>query len=180
MAGAATLPDDATEAIKLLYAQEGSAVYRTIYGIVLDAAEAQDLTQETFVRVYRTWHHSDHAGARSWLIRVAADLALTHDPAEPRQVRVTHRIGPKQGGAHEPGRRPDDRDVVAWLMQPLTPEERALVTLSYYQQIPPDEIADQLGIPIGTVALRLEGAMRILRRQALALSAMQPSEVVAG
>lgn len=62
---------------------------------------------------------------------------------------------------------------MTWLMRPLTAEQRALVTLCYYQHVPRGEIASQLGMPAGTVNARLGQAMQVLRRRAQAMGAVQ-------
>jgi RNA polymerase sigma-70 factor (ECF subfamily) len=170
---APALPDDASEAIKLLYSREGEAVYRTIYGIVLDAAEAQDLTQETFVRAYRAWDRFDRVNARAWLLRIGTNLAITHYRTQRRRRRVAPWLLLSGAQSEEPQRQSEDKDLVAWLMRPLTPEQRSLITLHYYQQVPRAEIADQLGIPVGTVASRINKAMQLLRQRAQAIGVMQ-------
>ena len=173
------LPDDVTEAIRLLYLRYGEAVYRSIYEIVLDAGEAQDLTQETFVRAYRAWNRFDRTNARGWLLRIATNLAITHYRSQRRHRRVPPWMLLTNGGVEEPGRQSEDKDLVAWLMRPLTPQQRALITLHYYQQIPRAEIAAQLGIPIGTVASRINKAMQVLRGRAQAIGFMEAPETVA-
>jgi RNA polymerase sigma-70 factor (ECF subfamily) len=171
-----TLPDDPAEAIKLLYPEYGEPVYRTIYGIVLDAGEAQDLTQETFVRAYRAWDRFDRTNVRAWLLRIGTNLAISHYRSESRHRRVAPWMLLPEGGVREPGRDSEDKDLVAWLMRPLTPEQRALITLHYYQQVPREEIAAQLGIPAGTVASRINRAMQVLRRRAQAIGVMPEPE----
>lgn len=173
---ALNLPADAAEAIRLLYPRYGDAVYRTIYRIALDEAEAQDLTQETFVRAYRAWDRFDRTNARSWLLRIATNLAITHYRNQRRRRRVAPWMLLPNGGVDEPGEQSEDKDLVAWLMRPLTAEQRALIALHYYQQIPRVEIAAQLGIPAGTVASRINKAMQVLRRRAQAIGVMQAPE----
>lgn len=169
-------PDDTAEAITLLYGREGGAVYRTIYGIVLDPGEARDLTRETFVRAYRAWDRFDGSNPRTWLLRIAADLAITHERVA-RRTSGTARWTPAEAvGVDEPGKVAQNADLVAWLMRPLRPEQRALVTLCYYQQVPPEEIADQLGISAESVGARLNRAMQVLRGRAQSVGAMQPGE----
>ena len=160
------LPDDPQRAVEELYGTEASSVYRTICAIVLDHATAQDLTQETFVRAMRAWGSFDKRNPHGWLIRIASNLAISHYRTEKRRRAVppwlllTRRRDPGPDDA-------DDKDLVGWLMRPLTPEQRALVVLHYYNQVPRSEIADMLGIPIGTVASRLSKAMEIMRQRAV-------------
>ncbi|MGH7921901.1 MAG: RNA polymerase sigma factor [Candidatus Dormibacteraceae bacterium] len=160
--------------MKVLYPREGETVYRTIYGIVLDAAHAQDLTQETFVRAYSAWDRFDRSNVRAWLLRIATNLAISYYRREKRRRRIPPWMLLEIGRQPEPAKESEDRDLVAWLMRPLSPEQRALITLHYYQQVPRAEIAEQLGIPLGTVASRINKAMQVLRQRAQAVGAMPP------
>ena len=120
---------------------------------VIDAEQAEDLTQETFLRA---WRHAadfvgmDAAACRAWLIRTVCNLAtdawrhrsveaaaMEPAPAEPTQGRTELRL-----------------DVEHALAQ-LTPEDRELVTLRYLEEMNSREIAELLGRPEGTVRRRL-------------------------
>jgi RNA polymerase sigma-70 factor (ECF subfamily) len=160
------LPDDPQKAVEELYGRESVSVYRTICAIVLDQATAQDLTQETFVRAMRAWERFDRRNPHGWLLRIASNLAISHYRTEKRRRAVPPwRLLDRR---NDPGPdQADDKDLVGWLMRPLTPDQRALVVLHYYNQVPRSEIADILGIPIGTVASRLNKAMEIMRQRAL-------------
>lgn len=173
---AGSLPDETTEAITLLYGREGGAVYRTIYGIVLDAGEARELTRETFVRAYHAWDRFDRSDARVWLLRIAAGLAITCARSARRRGGLARWTPAEAVMVDEAGKPVQDTDLVAWFMRPLTPEQRALVILCCCQQIPPVQIANQFGIPAGSLASRLNRAMQVLRRRAQAVGAMQPRE----
>lgn len=166
------MPLDAAEAIRLLYPQQGDTVYRTIYGIVLDARQAQDLTRETFVRAYREWEPPEPTDARTWLLGIATSLAIASFGTRRSRWRVTALRGRWGGSGEEPvGGPSQDPDLVASLMRPLDPEERALVILHYCRQAPGAEIAEELGIPGSAVASRVNRAMRVLRRRAHAVGA---------
>lgn len=176
---AGSLPDGTTEAITLLYRREGGAVYRTIYGIVLDAGESRDLTRETFVRAYHAWERFDRSDARVWLLRIAADLAITYERGARRHGGIARWMPSEAVTVDEDGKPAQEAkaDLVAWLMRPLTPEQRALVTLCYYQQFTPAQISNHFGIPAGSLASRLNRAMQVLRRRAQAVGgALQPGE----
>lgn len=58
-------------------------------------------------------------------------------------------------------------------MRPLSAEQRALVTLCYYQHLPRAEIASQLGLPAGTVKARIGQAMQVLRQRAQSMGPRQ-------
>ena len=62
-----------------LYDQEYLSVYRSIRAVVLDAAAAEDLTQETFVRAYRARdRYTPTAPPGAWLRRIGINLAISH------------------------------------------------------------------------------------------------------
>jgi RNA polymerase sigma-70 factor (ECF subfamily) len=70
--------DPATQ-FKQLYDQEYLSVYRSIRGVVMDSAAAEDLTQETFVRAYRARHrYTPTAPPGAWLRRIGINLAISH------------------------------------------------------------------------------------------------------
>jgi RNA polymerase sigma-70 factor, ECF subfamily len=162
----AHLPEGSHEAIEVLYAQEAESVYKTIRAIVLDHAQAQDLTQETFVRAFKAWDRFDRSNPRAWLLRIATNLAITHYRTEKRRRRVPPWMLLQRSSQDRGPEASEDKDLVSWLMRPLSPDQRALITLHYYQQVPRAEIAELLGIPVGTVASRINKAMQVLRQRA--------------
>ena len=70
--------DPATE-FRQLYDQQYLSVYRSIRGVVLESAAAEDLTQETFVRAYRARHrYTPTAPPGAWLRRIGINLAISY------------------------------------------------------------------------------------------------------
>jgi RNA polymerase sigma-70 factor (ECF subfamily) len=158
--------DPATQ-FPLLYEREYGAVYRTIRAMVLDASEAEDLTQEAFARAYRArTRYRPTAPPGAWLHRIAVNTAISH-----LRRRKLSRLLP--GRLYQP---PDDRDysrseartVVEAALAKLSPRLRAAVVLHYFHDYSRDEIAQILGIPSGTVASRIAKAMALMRREVAA------------
>jgi RNA polymerase sigma-70 factor (ECF subfamily) len=154
--------DPATQ-FRELYDREYSPVYRAIRGVVLDAATAEDLTQETFVRAYRArTRYRPTAPPGAWLRRIGMNLAISHLRRQklarflPARLYVT------------PDRREYDqaeaRDVVTKALALLSPKLRAAIVLHYYEGMTRDEIAGVLGVPAGTVASRIAKAVAIMRK----------------
>ena len=158
--------DPATQ-FPLLYEREYGAVYRTIRAMVLDASEAEDLTQEAFARAYRARaRYRPTAPPGAWLHRIAVNTAISH-----LRRRKLSRLLPAR--LYQP---PDDRDysrseartVVEAALAQLSPRLRAAVVLHYFHDYSRDEIAQILGIPSGTVASRIAKAMAMMRREVAA------------
>jgi RNA polymerase sigma-70 factor, ECF subfamily len=148
-----------------LYAAEYPSVYRTVRGIVLDEAAAQDVTHEAFEKALRAWDRLPDKGvAKPWLHRIAVNTAISYWRRQKLARMLPAKLFvPGDGEAYDGV---EDKSLVSVVMRPLKPELRAVVVLHYYHEFSRDEIAEMLEIPPGTVASRLAKAMQIMRRYA--------------
>jgi RNA polymerase sigma factor (sigma-70 family) len=154
--------DPATE-FRELYDREYTSVYRSIRGVVLDSAAAEDLTQETFVRAYKARHrYNPTAPPGAWLRRIGINLAISYL----RRQKLSRFLPARLYMA--PDRREYDqaeaKDVVTKALATLSPKLRATVILHYYDRLTREEIAAVLGVPAGTVASRIAKAVAIMRK----------------
>jgi RNA polymerase sigma factor (sigma-70 family) len=158
-------------------------VYALCYRFTSSNPEAQDLTQEVFLRVFKTLRtfRSGEGSFSTWLARVARNLLIDHY-RRTRQERVTDSIEEQlpmleEEGASAPAR-PDQ--VLAGMeasralqatLQKLSPDLREAVILRDLQELEYREIAVVLGIPEGTVKSRINRGRaelaRLLRKQKL-------------
>ena len=155
--------DPATE-FRQLYETEYRSVFRSIRGVVLDSAAAEDLTQETFVRAYRARLRYKPTGPPgAWLRRIGVNLAISYL----RRQKLA-RFLPGRLYMTPTSREYDQaeaRNVVTKALKALSPKLRAAVILHYYDGLTRDEIASVLGVPAGTVASRIAKAVVIMRRE---------------
>jgi RNA polymerase sigma-70 factor, ECF subfamily len=154
--------DPATE-FRQLYDQQYTSIYRSIRGVVIDSAAAEDLTQETFVRAYRARHrYTPTAPPGAWLRRIGINLAISYL----RRQKLARVLPARLYMA--PDRRDYDRaearDVVTKALTTLSPKLRAAVVLHYWDGLTREEIANVLGVPAGTVASRIAKAVAIMRK----------------
>jgi len=154
--------DPATE-FRELYDQQYTSLYRSIRAVVLDAAAAEDLTQESFVRAYRARHrYTPTAPPGAWLRRIGINLAISYL----RRQKLARFLPARLYVA--PDRRDYDRaearDVVGKALVHLSPKLRAAVVLHYYEGLTREEIAEVLQVPAGTVASRIAKAVAIMRK----------------
>ncbi len=121
-----------------------------------DAAAADDLAQETFVRAFRGLARF-RGGARlsTWLHRIAYNVFL-NDRA---RAQAPAPLPPDQGRADDPELRHDLEQAMA----ALRPAEVAALTLSYVHRCPHEEIAEVLGCPVGTVKTHIARGKERLR-----------------
>ncbi len=160
-------------------------VYALCYRFTGSGVEAQDLTQEVFLRVFRTVKsfRSDEGSFATWLSRVTRNLLIDHY-RRTRQERVTDSIEEQLPMLEEAGAtasaRPDTAvagreasEILQATLQKLSPDLREAVILRDLQEMEYREIAEVLAIPEGTVKSRINRGRaelaRLLRKQKLAV-----------
>src|SRR5580658_922797 len=154
-------------------------VYGLCYRFTGRASEAQDLTQEVFLRVYRTLgsFRSTEGSFTTWLARLARNLLIDHY-RRTRNERITDSIEEQLPGVE--GRteekfkspsRPDSAvagreasELLQAALSKLSPELRETIILRDLQELEYREIADVLAIPEGTVKSRLNRGRAELAR----------------
>lgn len=168
--------DGDDSALGQLYDRFGQAVYSLCVRIVHDGATAEELTQEVFVRLWRSAASFEPARGRvsTWLLRIAHNLALNE--IRRRQSRPV--IAPDVEWETESASLADsstegDPALSAWmreraetvrhaLAQLPTPQRQA-IELAYYGGLSQAEVAAALGDPLGTVKSRIRVGMQRLR-----------------
>ena len=138
----------------------GQAVYRLAYARTLNRADAQDITQEAFLRlVAAAPDFRDAAHCRAWLLRVAMNCAADLRRREKFRRHVSLEEADQLAA-------PADREGDAGVLEAVgaLPEPyRAVVHLFYYEGMSTAEIARVLGLREGTVRVRLSRARDKLR-----------------
>lgn len=144
-------------------------VYRLAYRLTGNSHDAEDLTQEVFVRVFRSLDTYVPGTFEGWLHRITTNLFL--DMARRRQrIRfegLAEETESRLGGSEPtPAQAFDDRhldgDIHAALMA-LAPEYRAAVILCDIEGLSYEEIAETLGVKLGTVRSRIHRGRAQLR-----------------
>lgn len=134
-----------------------------------DWALAQDLVQETFLRVLRQQTQRGNRPFKPWLYAIATNLARDHFKSATVQ-RSTYLDEPLEALLTDDTLGPEDcvlalergADIAAAL-NGLSAEYRAALVLRFYNDLSLQEIANALGIPLGTVKSRLSVGLRRLR-----------------
>lgn len=152
----------------------GKQTYNYAYRLTGNEADARDLTQEAFIRVFRAWK-SFQPGTSflSWIYRIVTNL---HRDELRRRKGVflqelpspdtPHEI-PSEAAGHDPIAVMHEQQLSAVMEQALrqlTPDQRAVVLLADIEERSYQEIADIMACSIGTVRSRLHRARMQLRK----------------
>ncbi len=155
--------------------QYGKATYNFAYRLTRNGADAADLTQEAFIRVYRAWRSFvPGTSFLSWIYRIVTNLY--RDELRRQKGRYQEEIpednAPQAFGGSRPlAVEPIDEYVEGQMSEPvakaldaLTPDQRAVLVLADIEEYSYQEIAEIVGCSIGTVRSRLHRARHQLRR----------------
>jgi RNA polymerase sigma factor (sigma-70 family) len=153
-----------------IVSQHSARVYRLAYRLTGNPHDAEDLTQEVFVRVFRSLSTYTPGTFEGWLHRITTNLFL--DQAR-RKAKIRFDALTDDADARIPSRSasPDiavmdglfDEDVESALSA-LPPTFRAAVVLCDIEGLSYEEIADVLGLKLGTVRSRIHRGRTMLRK----------------
>ena len=160
-------------AMRELYDRYGRLVYSLILRMVRNSAAAEDLVQETFLRVWNRIQGFDaERGALGpWLLTVARNRAIDY---------MRSADGKMSAGALEldrlehPGRFCDFEDRALSLdrarrlkdaFEKLTPHQKTVIELAYYEGLSQTEMAERMQQPLGTIKSWVRSALKVLREQ---------------
>lgn len=134
------------------YGRTSAASVRALHALTGDLAEAQDVVQEAYARAWQRWSSLRHYDApEGWVRQVAWRLAVSRARRRKVGLDKLRRIGPPPD---LPALGPDHVALVTALRRLPADQRRALV-LHHLVGLPVTEVADETGVPVGTVKARL-------------------------
>lgn len=161
------------DALRLLYERHGRLVYSFALRITAEPGLAEECTQDVFLTLWRRAdrYDSTRAALTTWLLAIARNRAI--------ELVRQHRRRPEARAEVEPtDEAPDTADlvaaadeaqIVAEALAELPDEQLDVVRLSYFDGLSHAEIAEVIGIPLGTVKGRMRLALSRLRTLAATL-----------
>jgi RNA polymerase sigma-70 factor (ECF subfamily) len=146
-------------------------VYGLALTIVRDPGAAQDVTQETFIRVWRNAASFDARRGRvaPWLLTIARNLAVDAarlrgvQPMDPNVLAASLQLGGSASAPDEAEPAPDERERLREAILDLPPDQRSALVQAAYLGRTAREIGELDGVPLGTVKTRIRTAMIRLR-----------------
>jgi len=155
------------DAFEELFRLHQRVVYGWILRIVRNPTAAEDLTVETFWRIYKAHARFEAArGFEPWVRRIATRAALDWLRAQRPESELTEETMARQttGLGADPGVTAEIRSKTERAFARLPPKLRVAAVLSVVEERPHKEVAEALGISVTAVKLRVFRALRLLRK----------------
>lgn len=155
-------------------------VFSTAMRLVANQAEAEDISQEVFLRAHSHWSEiADSPTVGGWLRKVATNLSLNHlSRYRSRWTFFSELVTGGQDGEDEREvefaaptdvaedlTRADQRELVEQALQALPPGQRVPLVLYHMEDLQYDEIAARLGVSLGKVKTDIHRGREALRRK---------------
>jgi len=156
-------------AIEALYDMYSASLYGIISRVIADTATAEDVLQETFVKIWHSFtsYSTEKGRLFTWMVNVARNLAIdklrskdfkNQNKNQELENNVTF-IDEQNNTVYNP-----ELLGIKELVQTLKPDQKSILELVYFKGYTHVEAADELGIPLGTIKTRLRMAIQQLRK----------------
>ena len=172
---AAQKDEQAFEQLMLLHQK---AVYNICYRMAGNAEDALDLSQEVFLKLWRTLEQYQFDAAFStWLYRMTQNACIDFLRRQKRQQHASLTVSDDEAAGKElsvpdPAPLPEDRvifnekqEAIRTAMNDLPPDFREVLELRVVRNLPYEQIAQIMGLPVGTVKSRLARARLQLKKR---------------
>jgi RNA polymerase sigma factor (sigma-70 family) len=156
-------------AIEALYDMYSSSLYGIISRIIIDTPTAEDVLQETFLKIWHSFasYNTEKGRLFTWMVNIARNLAIdkirskgfkNQNKNQELENNVTF-IDEQRNTVYKP-----ELLGIKELVNTLKPEQKSILDLVYFKGYTHVEAADELGIPLGTIKTRLRMAIIQLRK----------------
>jgi RNA polymerase sigma-70 factor (ECF subfamily) len=158
------------DAVDVLYLRYGALCYSLAVRILGDPGRAEDVVQESFVRVWKRASSFDasRGSLRSWLLTVVRNRAIDYlrgTAARERDELELQVEVPARGAGADPWREVSqslERDAVKSALERLPREQRQTIELGYFGGYSQQEISRMIDVPLGTIKSRTRLALEKL------------------
>jgi RNA polymerase sigma factor (sigma-70 family) len=156
-------------AVEALYDMYSSSLYGVIVRIVIDTAVAEDVLQDTFLKIWHSFNSYSAEKGRlfTWMVNIARNLSIDKIRSKDFKNQGKNRelennvafIDEQRNTVYRP-----ELLGIKELVETLKPEQKSILDLVYFKGYTHVEAADELGVPLGTIKTRLRMAIIQLRK----------------
>ncbi len=152
-----------------LYDMYSSALYGIIFRIVQVEESAEDVLQETFIKIWNSFHSYDSSKGRlfTWMMNIARNMSI--DKVRSKEYKNSSKNQDIENNvsdidsANYTSYKPEHLGIKD-LVNNLKPEQKRIVDLVYFKGYTHTEVSEEMGIPLGTVKTRLRTGIMELRK----------------
>lgn len=156
-------------AVEALYDMYSASLYGVISRIIIDIPTAEDVLQETFVKIWHSFaaYSADKGRLFTWMVNIARNLSIdklrskdfkNQNKNQELENNVTF-IDQQNSTVYKP-----ELLGIKEMVKTLKPEQQLILDLIYFKGYTHVEAADELGIPLGTIKTRLRMSIIELRK----------------
>jgi RNA polymerase sigma factor (sigma-70 family) len=156
-------------AVEALYDMYSSSLFGVILRIVIDTAVAEDVLQDTFVKIWHSFpsYSTEKGRLFTWMVNIARNLAIDKIRSKDYKNQGKNRelennvtfIDEQRNTVYKP-----ELIGIKDIVDTLKPEQKSILDLVYFKGYTHVEVADELGVPLGTIKTRLRMAIMELRK----------------
>lgn len=156
-------------AAEALYDMYGASLFGVIVRIVRDEAVAEDVLQDTFIKIWNSFssYNAEKGRLFTWMVNIARNLAIDKLRSKGFKNQIQNKelennvtfVDEQRNTVYQP-----ELIGVKDLVEQLKPEQKSVLDLVYFKGYTHVEAADELGLPLGTVKTRLRMAILQLRK----------------
>ncbi|MCJ8211387.1 sigma-70 family RNA polymerase sigma factor [Mucilaginibacter sp. RS28] len=156
-------------AAEALYDMYSASLYGVIVRIVNDDIAAEDILQETFLKIWNSFsaYSADKGRLFTWMVNIARNLSIDKLRSKDFKNQSKNRelennvglIDERENTVYKP-----ELLGIKELVETLKPEQKSILDLVYFKGYTHVEAAEQLGVPLGTIKTRLRMAIQQLRK----------------
>lgn len=158
------------EAFAGLYDRHSRSAYSLAYRMMRDRQEAEDLVQDSFIKVWRSArsYRAERGSVRTWILSVTHNRGIVHLRSTASRRRTQDRVeltaqSAQQSEAFSETWRNSQRGQVQEALTTLPEEQLKILELAYYSGYTHAEIAEMLDLPLGTVKGRMRLGMKKIK-----------------
>ena len=155
-------------AMTILYDKYSAALYGVILRIVKTEEVAEDVMQETFIKIWTSFRQYDKEKGRlfTWIVNIARNASI--DKIRSKEFRVGSRERSIEdspvNNLHSSYEVRPDHIGIKDLVGKLNPDQKKIIDMMYFDGYTQSEVAEELDIPLGTVKTRARTAMKFLTK----------------
>jgi RNA polymerase sigma factor (sigma-70 family) len=156
-------------AVEALYDMYSSSLFGVILRIVIDTAVAEDVLQDSFVKIWNSFpsYSTEKGRLFTWMVNIARNLAIDKIRSKDYKNQGKNRelennvafIDEQRNTVYKP-----ELIGIKDIVDTLKPEQKSILDLVYFKGYTHVEAADELGVPLGTIKTRLRMAIMELRK----------------